>query len=437
METPCEIISSRVEVCPPEPARNYTLYELKITYTYEIQGKEHRAERYDFLGGGTEFAKSLRAIVEQLPQGLKTVCYVDPQDPTQAVLVRAFPWGEVVEKGLFPGMFFFYGGVLLLPLYFAAKRRRKFGEATLALENVPVARGAEIKGVLRLPAVTGPISVQNLKISMRTMGGQRSSAAHLLPPADSMVALPGGIIPLNFWFPLDDGRKRKNRNDSPDERARIRISAKTELGTFVGFFTVQVIRGELTPAMAAEAEKMRAEEQAELERFHWPADSPIRIETASGGGRQFNFTATPMQQRWAMSLLMAMQLIIWGMMLRWTLPYEALNRISLVIGLVGILLFWMLGRIWWTSTWAQAGPGGIIVSNHSLFFNRKRFISVSDIKKIQYTSMNNENVRFSNYYHITIERSTGTPVVIHGYIKGRLAAHWLAREMARSCGVGE
>lgn len=97
-ETPCSIVSSEVEVHDGDDGDTYSI---EIKYDYTLAGQPHRGERYHFMHGMASSGKAgKQAIVDQFPPGLQTTCYVDPGDPTQAVLNRGLT--SDMWWGLFP-----------------------------------------------------------------------------------------------------------------------------------------------------------------------------------------------------------------------------------------------------------------------------------------------------------------------------------------------
>jgi hypothetical protein len=64
-------------------------FSIDVTYTYEVDEQTYTSDRYDFnvLTDGVDDWK--RDVVRRLPTGTKTVCWVAPDDPTEAVLTKA------------------------------------------------------------------------------------------------------------------------------------------------------------------------------------------------------------------------------------------------------------------------------------------------------------------------------------------------------------
>lgn len=94
---PCTIVSSAVQ--RNERDKNDT-FSVAIEYEYVFRGQRYRANRYDFVESASTNRASQLLVVDQYPVGKRVTAYVDPSDPTQAVLVREFT--DEMWWGLFP-----------------------------------------------------------------------------------------------------------------------------------------------------------------------------------------------------------------------------------------------------------------------------------------------------------------------------------------------
>ena len=95
---------ARVVSCTVQSGRKAT-YSVAIRYTYTVNNQRYESSRYAFIGGSSSGHDDKAAIVRQHPPGSELTCYVDPHDPSAAV----------IERGLQPIMWF-----ALLPGLFAA-----------------------------------------------------------------------------------------------------------------------------------------------------------------------------------------------------------------------------------------------------------------------------------------------------------------------------
>lgn len=97
----CFILSSAVE----EDQNDSGLYRLVIHYQYQVAGRTYTSRRYSFSmasspGGATAGYRGKKAIVDRLPPGASTVCWVDPDDPREAVIDRGLTW-DIALVGVF------------------------------------------------------------------------------------------------------------------------------------------------------------------------------------------------------------------------------------------------------------------------------------------------------------------------------------------------
>jgi hypothetical protein len=84
-----------------------TTYSVDILYEYEVSGVKYRSSRYDFMSGSSSGYKGKAEIVRRYPEGKTVTCYVNPGNPTEAVLNRDFGWW--ILFGLIPGVFILVG----------------------------------------------------------------------------------------------------------------------------------------------------------------------------------------------------------------------------------------------------------------------------------------------------------------------------------------
>ena len=117
--TPCVIESSRVAAT--DDRRGGITYGVAVKYDYEFAGRPYSSDRYGLVRSydGDEAGKKL--IVHRLKPGSASVCYVDPSDPTMAVLDRSM--GGTIAVGcitgglLVIGLLIFFGGPRVVRRY--------------------------------------------------------------------------------------------------------------------------------------------------------------------------------------------------------------------------------------------------------------------------------------------------------------------------------
>ncbi len=105
-KVPCTVISSRLNSKRHDKS---TTYMINILYEYEIDGKKFRSNRYNFFSGSTSSKDWKSAVVYSHHPGKKTFCFVNPGNPEEAVLSRA--WSTDMLFGLIPLIFVIVGGI--------------------------------------------------------------------------------------------------------------------------------------------------------------------------------------------------------------------------------------------------------------------------------------------------------------------------------------
>ncbi len=155
--TPCEVVSSHVETHPSDEGD--PTYSVEILYRYRIDGREYHSNRYHFHTGSTGGYEGKAAVVERLPAGSRFTCWVDPGDPSQAVIERGL--GREAWIGLVPMIFVIVGGggiVFALTGHRRQERRaRKGAGARAAAAGYAAADdGVVVDGARVLEPAQGP-----------------------------------------------------------------------------------------------------------------------------------------------------------------------------------------------------------------------------------------------------------------------------------------
>ena len=171
-ETPCEILESRVASHEGEDGSTYSV---EVLYRYTVDGREHTSDRYRFLGGSSSGYEGKARVVERLPPGTRTVCWVDPEDPEEAVLER-----RLTAEYLF----------VFLPLVFVA-----VGAGGIFLSAAGVRRGKARDGRPVEPG-GGPASG-----ALEASGGPSVDGRSLVleSPTSPVGKLVGATLVALFW----------------------------------------------------------------------------------------------------------------------------------------------------------------------------------------------------------------------------------------------
>jgi len=151
----CEVVSSRV-------IRSDGTSRPDIQYRYFVDDRPYTGDRYDFLPGSDNLS-DYQSVVERHPPGHRFECYVDPADPTQAVISRDLRFGYFFGLIFFVFFTFLPGGAMIA--WFRAARHlgeKKTPLGTPAAIGAPAAalgtqaRAAEATGPLELTPASSP-----------------------------------------------------------------------------------------------------------------------------------------------------------------------------------------------------------------------------------------------------------------------------------------
>jgi hypothetical protein len=118
LATPCRIISSQIIT---ESARRGQNHRPDVVYSYQVAGQEYRSNRIVFTDTSSRDVAVGQAVIDRYPPGIVVMCYVDPHDPSQAVLDRAL--GKGAWMVLAPMLITVVAAVALV--YFGRTRSKK------------------------------------------------------------------------------------------------------------------------------------------------------------------------------------------------------------------------------------------------------------------------------------------------------------------------
>jgi hypothetical protein len=142
--TPCQVLKAEVR---SHDSDDGTTYSVSILYQYEFNGRTYKSDRYEFLGGSSSGYQGKARVVEQYRAAVNPVCYVDPDDPSEAVLRRGFHAKLLLV--LLPLVFLLVGVGGLVP---AVRGKRSTSDQPLRPGALP--RPAGVSFDLRPPRVT-------------------------------------------------------------------------------------------------------------------------------------------------------------------------------------------------------------------------------------------------------------------------------------------
>ncbi len=123
VETPCTVLNS--DVTSHSGSKGGTTYSVAVRFTYRYADRDYDAATYSFDTGSSSGYEDKADIVRKLPPGARAICFVNPADPTEAVMDRSMPSIVWILGGM--GPFFAFAGFAVMgaPLYARRKKARE------------------------------------------------------------------------------------------------------------------------------------------------------------------------------------------------------------------------------------------------------------------------------------------------------------------------
>jgi hypothetical protein len=168
---PCTILTNSVQ--PQPDTRESKTFVIAVSYSYLVNGTSYRSNRYSFLTEPSSAFGWRAAVVKNLPPGRTTTCYVDPHDPSQAVIDRDWNsemWWGLESLGLFGFGVFLLGAAVwwivagwCLGQNFKAVRQESLSRDRLPSRpaSIPAGRAGAVEGPTTLVAETSPLAARN------------------------------------------------------------------------------------------------------------------------------------------------------------------------------------------------------------------------------------------------------------------------------------
>ncbi|HEV8631156.1 MAG TPA: DUF3592 domain-containing protein [Thermoanaerobaculia bacterium] len=156
-----------------------TTYSVDMLYEYEHGGRRYRANRYNFSIGSSSGREGKEAVVAGLPAGAQTAAWVDPRDPSVAVLDRTL--GSFIWFSLIPGVFVLIGVVGMTASLLAGRRK------AAGLDWLPSGAAAGGGAASTSTALAGGGSVRELAAAPGTSGALSAAGV----PAGPLTLRPG------------------------------------------------------------------------------------------------------------------------------------------------------------------------------------------------------------------------------------------------------
>ena len=152
--TPCVVLTSGVEESSDSDG---TTYRVAISFTYSVSGIRHQSDRYDFMGAYSSGYDGKAEVVARYPPGTEATCYVDPDEPSQAVFDRRIK--PIYLIALLPLLFLGAGaGMAYAGLAGMRKARAAPAPRPISVSAPVVAPFAEPAGPLVLKPAASPLA---------------------------------------------------------------------------------------------------------------------------------------------------------------------------------------------------------------------------------------------------------------------------------------
>jgi hypothetical protein len=109
-EVPCKIRTAYVD--SHKGSKGGRTYSIKVSYSYSVDGRQYVGDRYNFSTGSSSGREWRDRAVDALTAQTDPVCYVNPAEPMESVLVREI--GNEAWFGLIPLIFLVVGAALFM-----------------------------------------------------------------------------------------------------------------------------------------------------------------------------------------------------------------------------------------------------------------------------------------------------------------------------------
>ena len=116
--TPAKVNSAWIKMVP-QPGAEPPRYTFKVRYSYTTNGTAQTGTRLKEIPGNTRLRSKVEKLESRFAVGKQVTCYVNPADPTMAILIR--PTKAPGYTWWFPGLFVVGGAGMC----FAAFRQRR------------------------------------------------------------------------------------------------------------------------------------------------------------------------------------------------------------------------------------------------------------------------------------------------------------------------
>lgn len=167
MPVPGTVVASRVVA---HRGTDSTTYRVEMRYEYEVDGRTLRGDRYHFMTGSSSGRSGKQAIVDAHPPGKEITVYVNPADPSDAVVERGYP--TELWFGLIPLAFCVAGAAMFVASFY--RPRRTDGKAWLPDDATAGQPNRSLSGYH--PLSTGRVTLRPTSSPLRKFLGISAAA---------------------------------------------------------------------------------------------------------------------------------------------------------------------------------------------------------------------------------------------------------------------
>ncbi len=344
----------------------------------------------------------------------------------------------VAEHGYVSLWLLVFPAVGICLLVWAARRTirwRLYGESRFSLATLPGQVGGSLEGTLHIdrpPPATQPVSLRLTCINRTRSGGNDSNDWIVWSDDSSAVSDGGGAIPIAFYIP--ENCRPTDDSDSRDRIIwRLSASAPGEGVPYAAEFEVPIFKVKETAAQIAEAARVRARREHDVENHQAEPGSRIRITPTEDGATEIYF---PAFRNPGPALFVGAFYVFWTLVLAVIHYGHAPVIFPIVWGLFdALLLLWMIS-LWVGTTRVVIGDGEVTIYSGMLgaaLFTRR--VAAADIEAIcPDTGMTLGN---RAYCRIQIRCHGSRRLNFGDGIPSRIEADWLAERMREQLGLGK
>jgi hypothetical protein len=313
-------------------------------------------------------------------------------------------------------------------------RWRRFGDSLFEMTSVPGVVGGALEGTIRLSqplrAVDGfQVTLTCVNRVTTGAGKDRSTVEHVLWKEDQRVdAGMGDRVPVAFYVPPDC---RESDSDDADNVViwRLKATAKEAGVGYASKFEVPMFKVAQTPQQVASAKSVLSRERAAIEKYQPSANSPIRVQSATGGGEEFYF---PAMRNAGAGLVLTVFFVFWSAIF-WLLVHGKAPLVFPIFwGVSDLLIFAAVLRFLTGTTRVVADPSGLTITKRMIGIRRTRVIPAGDVAEIKAViGMTSGQTAYQN---ITVVCRDGRKITAGSAIRDSQEAQWLAMQMMKCVG---